>query len=353
MAKMIDVARHAGVSVKTVSRVLNNEPHVQDALRAKVRDAVKALEYVPSASARSLRSRRSYCINVVSHSLNSSFVHAIQFGALNACQDGGYRMIVSMLDPEKAKDTAYLSDWCDGLVKDGKPDGVILVPPLSDDASINTTIADRGIAIVRIGPNDIEDGNGTVLIDDRAAAKDATEHLIDLGHRRIGFVRGKEDQGATHERFKGYRDALHAAGIDLDKVLVLPGLFDFETGLAAGSAFLEMDVPPTAVFAGNDDMAAGVLVAAHRHGVSVPAEFSIVGFDDSEIAEKMWPALTTIRQPLQALGARAMELLIQMAGRNKPAGDGMVETLAYEMVVRQSTGPVPVKTAAKQAAGAV
>ncbi|MEO0466542.1 MAG: substrate-binding domain-containing protein, partial [Pseudomonadota bacterium] len=210
-------------------------------------------------------------------------------------------------------------------------------------------ISSKGIAIVRIGPNDIKDGNGTVLIDDRAAARDVTEHLIKLGHRRIGFVRGKEDQGSTHERFKGYKDALYAAGIDLNRTLVLPGLFDFETGLAAGNAFLEMGTPPTAVFAGNDDMAAGVLVAAHRHGVNVPADFSIVGFDDSEIAEKMWPALTTIRQPLQALGARAMELLIQIAGRTDVLADGMVETLAYEMVIRKSTGPNPNENATKQA----
>ena len=341
MTKMIDVAKHAGVSLKSVSRVLNNEPHVQEKLRDKVMESVRELGYVPSASARSLRSRRSYCINIVSHSLNSSFVHAVQFGALQACQNAGYRMTVSMLDLHNAEDASYLADWCDELVRVGKPDGAILVPPISDNHEINAAISERDISIVRIGPNDIKDDNATVLIDDRAAARDITEHLISLGHERIGFVRGKEEQGATHERYLGYRDALYAAGIELDKALVMPGLFDFETGLAAGDRFLEMKQRPSAVFAANDDMAAGVLVAAHRHGVSVPEALSIVGFDDSEIAEKMWPALTTIRQPLLALGARAMEVLIQMAGKNSALKSGWVERLDYELILRQSSGPRP------------
>ena len=339
MTKMIDVAKHAGVSLKSVSRVLNNEPHVQEKLRDKVLRSVKELGYVPSASARSLRSRRSYSINIVSHSLNSNFVHAVQFGALQACQNAGYRMLVSMLDLHRAGDTVYLAEWCDELVGAGKPDGVILVPPLSDNHAINAAISERDISIVRIGPNEIKDDNATVLIDDRKAAKEITEHLIALGHSRIGFVRGKEEQGATRERYLGYRDALYAAGIDIEEALVLPGLFDFETGLAAGSKFLEMKERPSAVFAANDDMAAGVLVAAHRHNVEVPHELSIVGFDDSEIAEKMWPALTTVRQPLLALGARAMEVLIQTAGKNGVAKSGWVERLSYELVLRQSSGP--------------
>lgn len=335
---MSDVAQHAGVSLKTVSRVLNNEPHVQSKLREKVRAAVRDLGYVPSASARSLRSNRSYCMTLISHSLHSSFVHAIQFGALEACQNGGYRMNVAMLDPEAAKNKTTLEAWCKRLATESRPDGVILVPPMSDDPAISAAIAQHGIAIVRIGPNEVEDQHRTVMINDHAAAKEATAHLIALGHRRIGFVRGKEDQGATHKRFEGYADALSEADIALDDELVLPGLFDFETGLAAGDKFLKMPSPPTAVFAANDDMAAGVLVAAHRLGVPVPTDLSIIGFDDSEIAEKMWPALTTVRQPLQELGARAMEVLIESAGRRQDEVDLVPpECLQYELVLRQST----------------
>lgn len=341
MAKMVDVARHAGVSIKTVSRVLNNEPHVRESLRDKVRRSVVELGYVPSASARSLRSNRTYCIHLVSHSQRSNFVNAIQFGALQACQEQGYRMIVSMLTEEVISDEAKLGEWCESVVKAGKPDGVILVPPMANDPLISRVISGFGIPIIRIGPNQIRDENATIMIDDQAAAREATEHLIALGHKRIAFVRGKEDQGATHERFAGYQRALADHDIAFDATLVAPGLFDFETGLAAGDKFLRMANPPTAVFAANDDMAAGVLVAAHRLGVAVPDALSIIGFDDSEIAERMWPALTTVRQPLQKLGAEAMEVLILTAGRSQPLSELNPDYLPYEMVVRQSTGPAP------------
>lgn len=341
MTKMIDVARHVGVSVKTVSRVLNNEPHVQEGLREKVRRAVQELGYVPSASARSLRAHRSYSISVVSSTLDSSFVHAIQFGALQACQGAGYRMLMVMIDPKRSGDKDYLDTWCQSLITNGKPDGVILVPPMSDNERINAVLSLRGIPVVRIGPNDIDDGNSTVLIDDVAAGYDATEHLIRLGHRRIGFVRGKEDQGATHKRFDGYCKALSVANLAFEPTLIQPGLFDFETGLAAGDVFLKMSNPPTAVFAANDDMAAGVLVAAHRLGVGVPEAFSIIGFDDAEIAEKMWPALTTVRQPTHAFGAKAVERLIAGIGRRSSTDvESDARTfLDYELIVRQSTGP--------------
>lgn len=343
MAKMTDVARHAGVSIKTVSRVLNNEPHVQDALRKKVRQSVDALGYVPSASARSLRSNRSYRIVLISHSLHSNFVNAIQFGALQACQNAGFQMTVAMLNQDTASDESKLRTWCGGIMQGGKPDGVILIPPMSNEPMISQVLSSFGVPIVRIGPNEIRDDNATVMIDDRAAAFEATKTLLELGHTRIAFIRGKEDQDATHERYKGYRDALYAAGIAVDPTLVKPGLFDFETGLLAGDELLKMDVPPTAVFAANDDMAAGVLVAAHRLGLPVPQQLSIIGFDDSEIAAKMWPALTTVQQPLQELGAKAIDVLVSVAGRNTTAAQVGVVSLPYHLVTRQSTGPAPIR----------
>ncbi len=339
MVKMIDVARHAGVSIKTVSRVLNNEPHVQDALREKVRHSVSELGYVPSATARSLRSNRTYCIHLVRGAMRSNFANALQFGAMEACQDSGYRMIVSMLSPDTYRDEVKLRAWCENLLKSGKPDGVIIVPPMSNDPLIMQVLNEAGIAISRIGPNQFDDDNCSILIDDRAAATEATEHLIALGHRRIGFVLGKKNQDATHERFVGYQEALFTHQIPFDPDLVKPGLFDFESGLKAGDEFLKLSSPPTAVFAANDDMAAGVLVAAHRSGVNVPADFSIIGFDDTELAEKMWPAMTTVRQPVKAFGIEAVRSLVARAGRTKPAKPQKMNYLPYELVLRQSTGP--------------
>ena len=340
MTKMIDVARHAGVSLKTVSRVLNNEPYVQPALRGKVREAIRELGYVPSASARSLRSNRTYSIHLFSHSLRSNFINSVQFGALQTCQVAGYRMVVTMLDRAKNSGVDRLRAWFDILVRNGKPDGVILVPPLSNDTGISKVMSEMNIPLVRIGPNEIEDGGGTVSIDDQAAAEEATKHLLGLGHRRIAFIRGKEDQDATHIRFRGYSEALNQVGLTVDSDLVLPGLFDFESGLAAGERLLSQssDKRPSAVFAANDYMAAGVLVAAHKAGIRVPQDLSIIGFDDSEIAETMWPALTTVRQPLSEFGSVAMEMLIQNSGK-KASINGETKVLPYALVLRQSTGP--------------
>ena len=242
-----------------------------------------------------------------------------------------------MLDPARIADPEFVDSWLDQLCKAGKPDGVILVPPLSENAAFNTLLARRKIPVARIGPNRIEDTNATVMIDDREAARVATNHLLELGHTRIGFVRGKEDQGATERRFKGYRDALYGAGIDLDPELVKKGAFDFETGRAAGEAFLDMDTPPTAVFASNDDMAAGVLVAAHMRGVAVPDALSVVGFDDSELATKMWPALTSVRQPLMDYGAKAMDVLVNSAGKKDGPGALLQGYMPFELVVRGSS----------------
>ena len=296
MTKMIDVARHAGVSLKTVSRVLNNEPYVQSALREKVREAVRELGYVPSASARNLRSNRTYSIHLFSHSLRSNFVNSVQFGALHTCQLAGYRLVVTLLDQTKITTTAHLRAWFQTLVRSGKPDGVILVPPMWNDPEISRIMAELDIPVVRIGPNDIENSGATVTIDDHAAAREAVQHLLQLKHTRIAFVRGKENQDATHLRFAGYTEALEAAGVAVDSHLVKPGRFDFSSGLSAGSELLSLpnNKRPTAIFAANDHMAAGVLVAALKAGLHMPGELSIMGFDDSEIAETLWPPLTTV-----------------------------------------------------------
>jgi len=340
MAKMIDVARRAGVSIKTVSRVLNNEPHVKDTLRERVRAAAREVGYVPSAPARRLRSRRSYTIHMVSHSHRSNYVNAIQFGAMQTCQDEGYQLVMSLMDDLRDMPMDALKQRFAELIAASRPDGLILVPPLSNDERLFEVLSSFDVPVARVGPNDIPAAQIIVKIDERAAARELTEHLIGLGHRRIAFVRGKEDQNATAERYAGYSEALAAAGIDLDESLVAPGDFNFEAGLDAGHALLERDVPPTAVFAANDDMAAGVLMAAHRMGLEIPRDVSIVGFDDSEIAEKMWPALTTVRQPLLELGHSATRRLIEAASR-KTAQPPQGAQLDYSVIHRDSTGPAP------------
>jgi len=182
MVRMVDVASHAGVSIKTVSRVLNNEPHVQDSLREKVYASVKKLGYIPSASARSLRSNRTYAFHLISPVAIGNYINTVQSGALSASQKHGYNLLVSLLELEVLNDTGALKQWCVELIEKKKPDGVILVPPLSDNLPLNKILNDAGIPVSRIGPNKIDDvNNANIIIDDRASAKEATQELIALG----------------------------------------------------------------------------------------------------------------------------------------------------------------------------
>ena len=344
MVRMIDVAEKAGVSLKTVSRVLNNEPHVQDKLRQRVLDTVEALGYVPSMSARSLRSSRTYTLHLITRNIEGNFINTVQSGALRACQKHGYNLLATMLSFEILNDPKALRKWCKEFIETKRPDGVILVPPHSDNPLFNQLFSEANIPISRIGPNDIDDkNNANITIDDRSAARDVTEYLISLGHRRIGFVRGYEDQGATHRRYDGYCDALNAANIQIDPELVKPGKFSFESGMEAGRELLNMDNRPTAIFAANDDMAAGVIVTAYMNNLKIPEDISVAGFDDSELAARIWPSLSTVRQPLLGYGASAVQYLVAKAGNgNKSAPDTptISDILDYEFIIRASTGPV-------------
>ena len=339
MVKMIDVAKAAGVSTKTVSRVLNNEPHVRDNIRQNVLKAVQELGYVPSASARHLRSNRSYALHIISHTLNSNFVNAIQSGALLTSQEHGYKLVLSLLDMSTSDTPEKLEQWCKDLISKNKPDGVILIPPYNNSALINNILTNAKVPIIRIGPNSIIDNSKTILIDDFAAAKDIVNHLIDLGHKRIAFVRGLEDQDATHKRFEGYRRALKDSNIEFDETLVFSGDFDFVSGMAAGDKVFELTNMPSAVFAANDDMAAGVLVSALKRNIKIPAQLSIAGFDDSELAEKMWPQITTVRQPIFEFGKRAAEILISCSNNSikQTSENNAFERLNYKLVLRNST----------------
>jgi len=343
MVRMVDVASHAGVSIKTVSRVLNNEPHVQDSLREKVHNSVKTLGYIPSASARSLRSNRTYTFHLISPDIVGNYINLVQSGALCASQKHGYNLMITLLDAELIEDPDATQRWCKELIEKKKPDGIIFVPPFAENPLLNEIFSSAGIPISRIGPNKISDNNNVnIIIDDRASAKEATQKLITLGHKRIGFIRGEEDHGATQERYNGYCDALKSSGISIDPSIAKPGSFTFESGMNAGLELLKLDNRPTAVFAANDDMAAGVIVAAYRNGIKVPEEISVMGFDDSDLAQRIWPTLSTVKQPLEAFGTSAVKFLVKSAGNNskqRQIKKSSTSVLDYEVILRGSTGP--------------
>ncbi|USI72435.1 LacI family DNA-binding transcriptional regulator [Sphingomonas morindae] len=321
-----DVAERVGVSAKTVSRVINGEPHVRAALREQVERVVAELGYRPNAHARSLSSARSYLLAMLFDDPSSGYAIAMQQGAMAQCRARSYHLLVERLDAQQPRFVEELADTAAAL----RLDGVILPPPLCDMPELLDAVERLGLPYVRVSPAAPGARAAPSLgIDEEAAAAEMVRHLIALGHRAIAFVAGDPVHASAARRRSGFVAAMTAAG--LSARAIKPGDFTFRAGLAAGEALLGRRAPPSAIFAANDDMALGVLVAALRRGLAVPEQLSVAGFDDGPTARIAWPALTTIRQPTAEMGAAAVDLLIDRA-----AGDHHA-LLDFALVERDST----------------
>jgi LacI family transcriptional regulator len=328
---IIDVARHAGVSIKTVSRVMNKEPTVHADTRARVQEAVAALNYRPQLSARSLAGAKSFLIGLLYYDPSAAFVAGVQRGATLGCREAGRHLVVESLQENGADVHAQIESMLAAL----RPDGMILTPPLCDNPVILETLRANRTPCVLISPAGEGHGMARVCMDDALAAEELTNLLISLGHKRIAFIEG--NQAASLRRRAGYERALKAHRIARDAALVVPGTFQFESGVAAARRLFALPEPPTAIFAANDFMALGALTEAQRLGIAVPSELAIVGFDDSNAASLVWPPLTTVRQPLAEMAMAAVEMLL--AGDAKPGADAPapVRVLPHEVIVRGST----------------
>lgn len=323
-----DVADRAGVSIKTVSRVLNREPHVREATRDRVLKAVDELGYRPNFAARALAGSRAYLIGLYydnpSSNYSANYVSDVQFGAMETCRENGYHIVVEYLgdgEPER-------------LLAAVKMDGVILTPPVCDRLDVLELLERRGLPYVRIAPSANFERGPYVYMDDRRAAYDMTAYLVSLGHRRLGFIKGHAGHSATPLRYQGYREAMSDAGVDVEPNWVQTGNFSFRSGFGAAERLLSLPQRPTAVFASNDDMALAVMAVANRMQMSVPQDLSVAGFDDTQVAQVVWPQLTTIRQPVPQMAAAAAEILIK--GLPNEAENGV--RLDFSLVVRGSTG---------------
>jgi LacI family transcriptional regulator len=325
-----DVAREAGVSIKTVSRVLNKERYVGDATRARVEAAVAALKFRPSQAARTLGGRRSFQIGLVCDNPSPHYVYEMQSGIRDRCEADGVRMIAQPYD----RGSDRLLDDIEALIDGINVDGLILTPPITDRPAVLDLLARRNVRFVRVSPGAQLETSSSVFIDNRAGARIMTEHLIALGHRRIGFVTGHPDYATSIQRAAGHRDALVAAGIAPDDALVVRGDYDFASGARAGGQLLALDDRPTAIFASSDDMAAGVLAAAHGLGLHLPRDCSVAGFGDDALAGYVWPPLTTIRQPTRSLAWNAADLLLDPDARID------YRECPFDLIVRASTAPL-------------
>lgn len=324
-----DVASRAGVAVKTVSRVLNGHPYVSADTKAKVERAMTELEFRPSMAARILSGSKSNQIALIYDNHSPYYMYQIQTGCWDICKSANIRLLAQPVEVDDPR----VGEQVRGLVTETHVDGVVLSSPVTDCEAVLRALEEMGLPFVRISPGINHALSSSVFMDDAQAADDMTTHLINLGHQRIGFVKGHVSHMASADRLFGYRRALDRAGLRFDPALVQQGEFDFESGVEAAKYFLDMADRPSAIFASNDDMAAGILAEAHSRGIDLPGELSVAGFDDTTLARTVWPSLTTIHQPMAELARTATEILI----------NGLESThkrLPHELVERASVAPL-------------
>ena len=327
-----EVSKIAGVSFKTVSRVLNNEKHVSEETRRRVEEVVARLNFRPSHAARTLAGRKSFQVGLLYDNPSPYYIYHVQTGAQQRCTEHGYRLLIQPIDSQSPDLVSNVL----ALIDETHLDGLILSPPVTEATELLDELDRRGLPYVRIAPGVRRESGLAATMDDVAAARELVEHLTGLGHRRIAFISGPESHISSSERLQGYRAALEAAGIAFDPALVVPGDYSFDSGYTAAQQLLLGKGPrPTAIFAGNDDMAAGALAVAHENDIDVPGALSIAGFDDSDLARAVWPPLTTIHQPVYDLAAAAADLILAAAAPQSRVA------LEHKLVVRASTGPAP------------
>ncbi len=340
-ATIDDVAKLAGVSIKTVSRVVNREPNVRESTRAGVEKAIAALNYRPNQSARNLASHRSRLVVLVYddpaayETPSSGYVVRMQNGVLRACKEHNYELLIHPCDLRDKDVHQQLKD----LIEQVRPAGIVLAAPLSNIPGIVRTIESTGSPLVNLSPGTKSEKRFAVATNDRDFSAEMTRYLASLGHERIAFVKGNPAHKAVGKRFLGYKDGLEASGLRYSERLVVQGDNSIESGEECARRLMNRKNPPTAIFAANDDMAAGIIRVAIRRGINIPGQLSVAGCDDNSLARQIYPALTTIRQPLSAMAEQAALALI----RNGVGGIDRAETIVVpaELRIRESTGPAP------------
>ena len=349
-ATIDDVAALAGVSIKTVSRVVNKEPNVRESTRQRVEKAVRKLHYRPNPSARSLAGKRSYLIGLLydDPSLydnpSSNYIVNVQQGALRICKSENHDLLIYPCNYKQRN----LNSEITSLISHSQLDGVILTPPLSDKKPLVAAIKKTGTPVVKIAPGEVTDPQFSVATNDREICAKMTEYLASLGHKRIAFITGNPDHKALENRYLGYQDGLKNSGLKFVQGLVIEGDNSFGSGEECAKKLLHKKNPPTAIFACNDDMATGVIRVAHQMGIHVPNELSVAGYDDIPLAQQIYPALTTIRQPVRTMAETALEIL--MAQMRSGSTADKPHTIDAVLKIRESTGPAPSEPGSKRIA---
>ena len=337
------VAADAGVSLQTVSRVINDEAGVRPEMKLRVQEAIDRLHYVPSIAAQRMSGSRSYLILALNDRDRTiadwrsrdgaDWVDQMLLGGMIKAAEYGYRVVLELVDTHNDHIERELRSTIAAL----QPDGVILTPPHSDNRLITSMLAAQQISFARIGSTEVGAGISLTMDDENAAAM-ATRHLVELGHRRIGFIAGPATYSLSKWRVEGWQRAMREAGLDVGGMLT-QGDFSYASGESAARQLLSLDHPPTAIIASNDQMALATLEVAKSRGLEVPERLSLISFDNTPIVRFVQPPLTAIDQPIADISAKAVELIVAHQRRSELPDHTVV--IAATLVVRGSTVPPP------------
>jgi LacI family transcriptional regulator len=330
-ATIRDVAKHAGVSFKTVSRVVNNEPFVKPATREKVQTAIDELGYVVSLPAKRLSSGQSFTLGLIFHNASWHYIQDVQKGVLETGRSFGYHTLMHPCDVHRDEDIEEILN----MVSQRLLDGLIFTPPTDNAEKLLCELEALEFPFISLSPKDRTQDRPFVTTSDKRGALEITNYLLSLEHNRIGFIHGPVEQLAPHDRFAGYQQALAEAGICFDPDLVAYGDDHFSSGVSAAQKLLTIEPHPSAIFSNNDEMAAGAMASIFEAGMRVPEDISIAGFDNIPLAEQIWPPLTTVEQPIFEMAEQATTHLIKMLNSEKDfQGDLKIPT---KLIVRKST----------------
>ncbi|WP_457421121.1 LacI family DNA-binding transcriptional regulator [Roseateles sp. P5_E7] len=328
---LADVAQRAGVSAMTVSRVVNGEQAVRASTRERVLAAISDLKYVSSQEIRRIVEIGPIRVGVLYSNPSAGYLSEFLIGLINEASSSSVQLAVEWVDQHRGAGSV------DSFLGSGL-DAVIIAPPLSDCGALIDNVLERGLAAMLVAPGRPDARVSSVGVDHYGAAMKMTQHLIALGHERIGFITGSATHSATECRLNGFRSAMRNARLTTPDDFVVPGLFTYNSGLVAAEALLARAPRPTAVFASNDDMAAATVTVAHQLGLDVPGDLTVVGCDDTPIATSGRPELTTIRQPIRMMAAASVSLLVRQVKARRAAQEfePQVVHMDCELIRRQS-----------------
>jgi len=331
-ATIRDVARLAGCSIKTVSRVVNDEPYVTEETRAKVNAAIRAVGYAPNISAKRLAHNKAYMICLLMYPGFYQQGSEMLTRIMDIGYEENYDILVQPYFPLHARSRRKLVN----LIYEQRIDGFVVSPPLDADGFVADMLTTYKMPQVQVSPFERDSQIPYVAGDDYHGGYAATEHLISLGHRRIAFLNGPRNMRAGEDRARGYRAALADHGIDCDPGLERDSEWTFDGGYTMTRLLMDIPTPPSAIFAANDDAAYGVIYAAQELGLNVPRDLSVCGYGDLALSNNIWPGLTTVHQPADEMVELGARLLIDLL-KGRPLENSAVP-IPYRLVLRGSTG---------------